>query len=124
MTPVAIGDIQRTQGTRKTCIMPQNRYRHLLLCLHMVEEYVRENFKPPRYGCGGVCYIFESSEQLLHKINMQKNLKSELGRKDVFKVHSYIFLCCKTLSFVIIDPSGSVLVVVTTNCIKKKKNPP
>ena len=34
MTPVAIGDIQRTQGTRKTCIMPKNRYRHLLLCLH------------------------------------------------------------------------------------------
>ena len=33
MTPVAIGDIQRTQGTRKTCIMPKNRYRHLLLCL-------------------------------------------------------------------------------------------
>ena len=34
VTPVAIGDIQRTQGTRKTCIMPKNRYRHLLLCLH------------------------------------------------------------------------------------------
>ena len=34
MTPVAIGDIQRTQGTRKTCIMPKNHYRHLLLCLH------------------------------------------------------------------------------------------
>ena len=58
----------------------------------------------------------------LHKINMQKNQKSELGRKDVCKVHSYIFLCCKTLSFVIIDPSESVLVVVTTNC-SKKKNP-
>ena len=64
----------------------------------MVEEYVSENFKPPKYGCGGVCYIYKSSEQLLHKINMQKNLKSELGRKDVFKVHSYIYLCCRTLS--------------------------
>ena len=37
----------------------------------MVEEYVSENFKPPKYGCDGVCYFFKSSEQLLHKINNQ-----------------------------------------------------
>ena len=35
MTPVAIGDIQRTQGTLKTVCKAKNRYRHLLLCLHM-----------------------------------------------------------------------------------------
>ena len=34
MTPVAIGDIQRTQGTLKTVCKAKNRYRHLLLCLH------------------------------------------------------------------------------------------
>ena len=33
MTPVAIGDIQRTQGTLKTVCKAKNRYRHLLLCL-------------------------------------------------------------------------------------------
>ena len=34
MTPVAIGDIQRTQGTLKTACKAKNRYSHLLLCLH------------------------------------------------------------------------------------------
>ena len=34
MTPVAIGDIQRTQGTRKTCIMPKKLLEALVLCLH------------------------------------------------------------------------------------------
>ena len=33
MTPVAIGDIQRTQGTLKTVYKAKNRYRQLLLCL-------------------------------------------------------------------------------------------
>ena len=34
MTPVAIGDIQRTQGTLKTVYMPKNRLRHLY-CVYM-----------------------------------------------------------------------------------------
>ena len=42
MTPVAIGDIQRTQGTRKTCIMPKNRYRHFLLGLHKAPRIKRQ----------------------------------------------------------------------------------
>ena len=40
MTPVAIGDIQRTQGTLKTVCKAKNRYRHLLLlllCLHWAQ---------------------------------------------------------------------------------------
>ena len=52
VTPVAIGDIQRTQGTLKTVCKAKNRYRHLLLCLHLHPPLwlVGTGLKPERTG--------------------------------------------------------------------------
>ena len=50
MTPVAIGDIQRTQGTLKTVYNAKNRYRHLLLCLPCLHKHALRGILFRFYG--------------------------------------------------------------------------
>ena len=39
MTPVAIGDIQRTEGTLKTVYNAKKPFEALILCLHLLEKH-------------------------------------------------------------------------------------
>ena len=92
MTPVAIGDIQRTQGTRKTCIMPKNRYRHLLLCLLCLHDcdyhYVQEWIVHPVFAIEIVIHSIEKYRKRNHNGVINRSYRLPTRLRQTFRMGS------------------------------------
>ena len=78
MTPVAIGDIQRTQGTLKTVYKAKNRYRHLLPCLLCLHEEFEKFDKYSLKSCIEKALMLESRLQIREMVTIaRENLENK-----------------------------------------------
>ena len=133
MTPVAIGDVQRTQGTLKTVYNAKNRYRQLLLCLHIA--YENRAHSPGKMCIGwsrneftkqSGSHVFDYDEWCIVDLKTKSETKSPKSQNTFLvydsKGKNILELDCSTKKFQLIRSHETGLCGVSGMCYVKNRD--